>query len=317
MIPTASQLETNWPLDKVTITTRKSILAQWQANEVARRIKAIAPDIRVELLGLSTEGDRRQDVALNTLGGKGVFVKELETVLLANEADIAVHSMKDVPAVLPDGLEIVAMIPRANPLDALVSNHFESLEALPTDAKIGTSSLRRAVQLRRAFPEFRCEPLRGNVDTRLARLDRGDFDAIILACAGLDRLALGHRIRQRIPEDICLPSAGQGAVGIEMKTDRHDLRALLGQLNDTETSQAVNAERAIISVLGATCNQPVAVHCASAEGEHLVLRGFVSDVNGRHCLSARAEGPRGAIDDLVHEVGQSLLADGALELLAQ
>ena len=302
-------------MEKVTITTRKSILAQWQANEVARLIKVAAPEIEVELLGLSTEGDRRQDVALNTLGGKGVFVKELETVLLSDDADIAVHSMKDVPAVLPEGLEIAAMLPRADPRDALVSNHYDSLDQLPVDAKIGTSSLRRSVQLRQAYPGFRCEPLRGNVDTRLARLDQGDFDAIILATAGLDRLALSHRIQQRIPQDVCLPSAGQGAVGIEIKTDRSDLRHLLGNLNDDQTWQSVSAERAIISLLGATCNQPVAVHCALAAADQIVLQGFVSDVNGQNCLKARAEGHHRALNELIKEVGESLLSQGALDLL--
>lgn len=302
-------------MEKVTITTRKSILAQWQANEVARLIKVAAPEIEVELLGLSTEGDRRQDVALNTLGGKGVFVKELETVLLSDDADIAVHSMKDVPAVLPEGLEIAAMLPRADPRDALVSNHYDSLDQLPVDAKIGTSSLRRSVQLRQAYPGFRCEPLRGNVDTRLARLDQGDFDAIILATAGLDRLALSHRIQQRIPQDVCLPSAGQGAVGIEIKTDRSDLRHLLGNLNDDQTWQSVSAERAIISLLGATCNQPVAVHCALEAADQIVLQGFVSDVNGQNCLKARAEGHHRALNELVKEVGESLLSQGALDLL--
>ena len=170
-------------------------------------------------MGLSTEGDRRQDVSLSTLGGKGVFVKELETVLLSGDADIAVHSMKDVPAVLPEGLEIAAVLPRADPRDALVSNSATTLEALPASARIGTSSLRRSVQLKQAFPGFQCEPLRGNVDTRLARLDQGDFDAIILATAGLDRLGLTHRIAERIPSTICLPSAGQGAVGIEIRSD--------------------------------------------------------------------------------------------------
>ena len=303
-------------MKKITITTRKSILAQWQANEVARQIKALSPDTEVEVMGLSTEGDRRQDVSLSTLGGKGVFVKELETVLLSGVADIAVHSMKDVPAVLPEELEIAAVLPRADPRDALVSNSATTLEALPVSARIGTSSLRRSVQLKQAFPGFRCEPLRGNVDTRLARLDQGDFDAIILATAGLDRLGLTHRIAERIPSAICLPSAGQGAVGIEIRSDRPELRDWLGGLNHQATWQAVSAEREIIHQLSATCNQPVAVHFEPLAEDNYRLSAFVSDPEGQSSVVASAENSGDQIEAMIQSVTQSLIDQGARALLA-
>ena len=267
-------------------------------------------------MGLSTEGDRRQDVSLSTLGGKGVFVKELETVLLSGDADIAVHSMKDVPAVLPEGLEIAAVLPRADPRDALVSNSATTLEGLPASARIGTSSLRRSVQLKQAFPEFRCEPLRGNVDTRLARLDQGDFDAIILATAGLDRLGLTHRIAERIPSAICLPSAGQGAVGIEIRSDRPELRDWLGGLNHQATWQAVSAEREIIHQLSATCNQPVAVHFEPISEGNYRLSAFVSDPEGRSSVVASVESSGDQIEAMIQSVTQSLIDQGARALLA-
>jgi hydroxymethylbilane synthase len=292
---------------KITITTRKSILAQWQANEVARQIKALSTDTEVEVMGLSTEGDRRQDVSLSTLGGKGVFVKELETVLLSGDADIAVHSMKDVPAVLPEGLEIAAVLPRADPRDALVSNSATTLEALPASARIGTSSLRRSVQLKQAFPGFRCEPLRGNVDTRLACLDQGDFDAIILAT---------HRIAERIPSTICLPSAGQGAVGIEIRSDRPELRDWLAGLNHQATWQAVSAEREIIHQLSATCNQPVAVHFEPISESNYRLSAFVSDPEGQSSVVASAENSGDDIEAMIQSVTQSLIDQGARALLA-
>lgn len=204
----------------IRLATRKSPLALWQANDVADQIRASFPEVQVEIVGLSTEGDRNRVAALSEIGGKGVFVKELEIALQTGDADFAVHSTKDVPAELPDGLALVALCQRGDPRDAFVANDYGGLADLPPGAKIGSSSLRRCLQLAKAYPQLVFENLRGNVETRLKRLDNGDFQGIILASAGLARLGLGHRITENIPTDICLPSAGQGAVGLEARADR-------------------------------------------------------------------------------------------------
>ncbi len=304
----------------IRLATRKSPLALWQAHDVADQIRANFPDIQVEIVGLSTEGDRNRVAALSEIGGKGVFVKELEIALQTGEADFAVHSTKDVPAELPDGLALVALCQRADPRDAFVANHYSGLEALPPGARIGSSSLRRCLQLAKAYPRLVFENLRGNVDTRLKRLDDGDFQGIILASAGLARLGLGHRITENIPIDICLPSAGQGAVGIEARADRDDLLDVITALNHEATFATVSCERQISYRLGATCNLPVAAFArllGSSARPMVQLDTFVSDLRGEQVLTISG---RDLIDNaraMADRVADELIQKGALALVSE
>ncbi len=305
-------------LKTLRLATRKSPLALWQANDVARKLKKKFPETAIEIVGLSTEGDRNREVSLSTLGGKGVFVKELELALFSGEADFAVHSMKDVPSVLPDGLGLVAMCERADPTDALVSNRFDCLSALPAGARIGSSSLRRCLQLADAFPNLVFENLRGNVETRLKRLDDGDFEGIILATAGLERLELSHRISEKIDVDTCIPSAGQGAVGIEARIDREELRPFSDYLNHVSTHLQVTCERWISQSLGATCNLPVGAHAVigiDEADESLQLSTFVSDLKGDRSLRVSQKAPVDESDQLARQVADRLIDQGALELI--
>ncbi|MGB1421763.1 MAG: hydroxymethylbilane synthase [Pseudomonadales bacterium] len=300
------------------LATRRSPLALWQANDVARRLKLGFPEIEIEIVGLSTEGDRNRAVSLSTLGGKGVFVKELELALLAGQADFAVHSMKDVPSILPDDLGLVAMCERADPTDALVSNRYETLAELPAGARIGSSSLRRCLQLSAAFPNLVFEDLRGNVETRLKRLDDGDFEGIILATAGLERLELSHRISEKIDVGTCIPSAGQGAVGIEARTDREELVPFIHYLNHASTHRQVSCERWISRSLGATCNLPVGAHAEMGVDEgngFLQLSTFVSDLKGDRFLRVSQKAAIDEADQLAHRVADLLIDQGALELI--
>jgi len=305
-------------LKAIRLATRKSPLALWQANHVADRIRAVLPELRVEILGLSTEGDRNRSVSLSKLGGKGVFVKELEIALQSGEADFAVHSMKDVPAKLPDGLSLVAMCERADPRDALIAGDAETLSALPEGAVIGSSSLRRCLQLAEVYPHLRFEAIRGNVETRLKRLDQGDFDAIILATAGLERLGLASRITQRISLSECIPSAGQGAVGLEASVDRPDLKKVAQAINDPQTFLAVSCERRISERLGATCDLPVGAYAAFMGGgpaAEVRLSTFVSDINGDTRLRITDSAPSVEAIDLGDRVASALIEQGALALV--
>lgn len=301
-------------LDHLRIATRESKLAMWQANYVADRIRAAFPDLKVTISGMTTQGDRDKTSPLSQIGGKGVFIKELEQALLDGTAEIAVHSMKDVPGELPDGLEIAAICPREDPRDAFVSNRFENLAALPAGARVGTSSLRRRLQLRSHFPELEFPVLRGNVDTRLRKLDEGEYDAIILATAGLKRLGLGERVRDVIDPGLCIPAAGQGAVGIECVAGNDDVLTILEAVNDDETSLCVCCERMISIGLGATCNLPIAGY-ARFDGDEFIVTGYVADVEGESTIEIERRGARAEATTLASELVASMLEQGGRALV--
>ena len=302
---------------KLTIATRESPLALWQAEYVRSALQAAHPSLPVELLGMTSRGDRLLEVPLAKVGGKGLFVKELETALLEGSADIAVHSMKDVPMEFPAGLGLGVICEREDPSDAFVSNTFNTLDELPAGAVVGTSSLRRECQLRERRPDLRVKFLRGNVNTRLRRLDEGEYDAVILASAGLIRLGFGARIAQRIPVEQSLPAGGQGAVGVELRTADQRVLALLQVLHHEPTAQRVNAERALNQRLQGGCQVPIACYAEHrADTGRLWLRGLVGRPDGS--LILRAEGEAAAQDGqrLGVAVAEQLLAQGAAEILA-
>ena len=300
----------------VVIATRESPLALWQAYFVRDTLLETHPGITVELLGMTSRGDQILDVPLAKVGGKGLFVKELETALLDGRAHIAVHSMKDVPMEFPEGLELAVICEREEPADAFVSNRYENLDALPAGAIVGTSSLRRECQLRANRPDLEVRFLRGNVNTRLRKLDDGEYDAIILACAGLIRLEMGERIRARIPVTDSLPAGGQGAVGIEIRSDDTATRKLLEPLHHGPTAERVLAERALNRRLQGGCEVPIASY-AVHEGDQLWLRGLVGRPDGSHTLRADARGSREDPEALGISVADSLLEAGAAEILAE
>lgn len=299
---------------RIRIATRESKLAMWQAHYVKSALQAAHPQIDVEIIGMTTEGDRNKVSPLSQIGGKGVFVKELEVALLENQADIAVHSMKDVPSILPAGLSIEAICQREDPRDALVCNHYTSLADLPAGSKIGSSSLRRRLQLKHKRPDLDYIELRGNVGTRLERLDNGDFDAIILATAGLIRLGLSERITERIDPLVSIPSAGQGAVGIECRSDDKDVIGLLKAVNHQQTFDEVVCERRVSSGLGATCNLPIAAF-AVLSGENIRLSTYVSDNSGERTIKLNGESPRGDAIMMADRLTQELIGKGANELI--
>ncbi|MFQ2421807.1 hydroxymethylbilane synthase [Aeromonas caviae] len=298
------------------IATRKSPLALWQANFVKDRLEALHPDLQVELVPMSTQGDKILDTPLAKVGGKGLFVKELETAMLEGRADIAVHSMKDVPVEFPDGLGLHTICEREDPRDAFVSNHFNQIDELPQGAVVGTSSLRRQCQLRAARPDLVIRDLRGNVNTRLAKLDAGEYDAIILAAAGLKRLEMAHRIAAFIEPEQSLPANGQGAVGIECRLDDHDLHALLAPLEHPETRIRVLTERAMNRALQGGCQVPIGAY-ALVQGEEVWLRGLVGSPDGARVIRDEIRGPLAEGEALGHTLAQRLLAAGADVILAE
>jgi hydroxymethylbilane synthase len=261
---------------RLVIATRESRLALWQAHHVRDRLLEQYPGCQVELLGMTTTGDQILDRSLNEIGGKGLFTKELEVALAEGRADLAVHSLKDVPMHLPDGFELAAVLRREDPRDAFVSPHHASLAALPAGARVGTSSLRRAAQLAERRPDLVIQPIRGNLDTRLAKLDRGEFDAIVLAAAGLKRLGMAARIREILPPTASLPSPGQGALGIEIVAGRSELRAWLQPLADRRTWIEVSAERAVSRELGGSCRVPLAAYAVVRPDGHLALEALLA-----------------------------------------
>ena len=265
---------------RLRIATRESRLALWQANHVAERLKAQYPGCAVSLVGMTTRGDQIQDRPLSEIGGKGLFTKELELALLDRSAELAVHSLKDVPMELPDAFELACVLERADPRDALVSNHHADLEQMPAGAVVGTSSLRRAAQLRERFPSLRIEPLRGNLDTRLAKLDAGRYDAIVLAAAGLKRLGLAARIRQVMPPDLLLPAPGQGVLGIEIRKDLGEVRDALAFLDHRATLLAVSAERAVSRQLGGNCRTPLGAYAHLLPDGRLRIDALLADEDG-------------------------------------
>jgi hydroxymethylbilane synthase len=301
---------------RLRIATRKSPLALWQAHYVRDRLLQQHAALQVELLTMTTQGDRILDTPLAKVGGKGLFVKELERAMLDGEADIAVHSMKDVPVDFPDGLELAVICEREDPHDALVSNNFVSLEALPEGARVGTSSYRRQCQLRNLRPDLKILDLRGNVGTRLAKLDAGDYDAIVLAAAGLIRLGLVERIRQRLAFATCLPAVGQGAVGVECRRDDRAVRELLACLHHQETACRVRAERAVNHRLQGGCQVPLAAFAELREGG-LWLQGRVGNLDGSTLLRCEQGGDIHDPESLGVAVAENLLAQGADRILAE
>jgi len=302
--------------EKLVIATRASRLALWQARHVQSRLRALYPQCRVELLEMTTRGDQILDRTLSKVGGKGLFVKELETALLDGRADLAVHSLKDVPVELTLPFALTAILERADPHDALVSNVADRLEDLPAGAVVGTSSLRREAQLRTRFPQLAVKPLRGNLDTRLAKLDRGDYAAIVLAAAGLQRLGLADRVRAALPPELSLPAAGQGALGIEIMAARNDLAAWLQPLASPSTTACTQAERAVSRRLGGSCQVPLAAYAVLRE-QDLFLRALVAETDGSRVLRAEAHGSPDAAEALGESVAQALLAQGAGAILAR
>lgn len=296
------------------IATRKSQLAMWQAEYVAALLRRAHTGLEVELVPMLTQGDRIQDRSLAAIGGKGLFIKELEVALEEGRADIAVHSMKDLPSELPAGLTIAAVLERADPRDALLSKAAARLEDLPRGARLGTSSLRRQAQIMAARPDLRIEPLRGNVDTRLRRLDEGAMDAIVLACAGLMRLGLESRITARLDPAICLPAVAQGVIGIECRGADTRTLALLRMLEHGDTRIAMDAERAFAHRLGGSCQSPIAAH-ARLDGGRLILDGLVAEPDGSRLLRDSLAGSVDAPAALGHQLAERILAAGARSLL--
>jgi hydroxymethylbilane synthase len=296
------------------IATRKSPLALWQAEYVRDRLLAAHEGLEVELVTMTTKGDRILDTPLAKIGGKGLFVKELEQGMMAGDADIAVHSMKDVPMELPEGFILPVVCERESPFDAFVSHDHAGIESLPQGAKVGTSSLRRSSQLLHHRPDLEILSLRGNVQTRLSKLDSGEFDAIILASAGLIRLELEDRIREKIAPEFMLPAVGQGAVGIECREGDDRTLSLINCLNDPDTLTRVAAERAFNHRLEGGCQVPIAAF-ALLENDQLWLRGLVASTDGKKVLLAEARGPRQDAEKLGYELAEELLDRGADRIL--
>ena len=297
------------------IATRKSALALWQANHVQSLLREAHTDIGIELVKIVTEGDRILDRPLSEIGGKGLFLKELERAMLNGEADLAVHSMKDVPASMAGGLVLDAVLPRANPYDALVSRNDKLLAELPAGSNIGTSSLRRKSQLLALRPDLVVSDLRGNVDTRLRKLDEGQYDAIILACAGLQRLGLGERITETLQLPDWLPASTQGIIGLQCRQDDALTRALIEPLADADTMVVASAERAVARVLEATCQVPLAVHAVLKNGI-VKLKSLVSSLDGKESVQAAGEAPAAEAVALGEKIAADLLKNGAGKIIS-
>ncbi|PVY76924.1 hydroxymethylbilane synthase [Tamilnaduibacter salinus] len=298
------------------IATRNSALALWQAEHIKAELERLHDHIEVELLGIKTQGDKILDVPLAKIGGKALFVKELENAMLDGRADLAVHSMKDVPMTFPEGLDLVAICERGDPTDAFISNHYDTVDELPEGAVLGTSSMRREAQMRAYRPDLTVRTLRGNVNTRLAKLDAGEYDAIVLASSGLRRLGFEERIRYCLPDTICLPAVGQGALGIECRTDDRELIDLLKPLNHADSSDRVHAERAINKRLDGGCQVPIAAYALLEDDDRLWLRGLVGSVDGQtiHRVEGRIHRHNGV--QLGTELAEDLLSMGADRILA-
>lgn len=297
------------------IATRRSPLALWQARWVARELERHHPELKTELVEMVTSGDRIQDRPLASVGGKGLFLKELEHGLLNGEADIAVHSMKDVTVTLPEGLHIPVLCPREDPRDAFVSNTYASLGEMPAGAVVGTSSLRRQTQIKHRYPHLQVVTLRGNLNTRLAKLDRGDFDAILLAVAGLLRLEMEPRIRQRIDPEVLLPAVGQGVMGIECRIDDSATAERIQCLNNPQSETAVSAERRVNAALDGGCQVPIAAYADALSPQRLRLRALVGTANGGTLLTAEDSDAPEQAEALGTRVGQSLIEQGARRIL--
>ena len=300
---------------RIVIASRESALALWQARYVESKLKALHPGLEVEILGMTTEGDRLAHASLSKVGGKGLFVKELEDALARGKADLAVHSMKDVPMKLPDGFSLAAIMERADPRDAFISLRYRALAELPPGSRVGTSSLRRESQVRSRYPQLRVEPLRGNVPTRLKKLDEGRYEAIILAAAGLKRLGLEERITALLSPEESLPAAGQGALGLECRAARSDIRELLAPLGHAPTALCVTAERAMSGALAGSCNVPLGA-LGEISGGSMRLRGFVGAPDGSRLACGEIEGPAESAVSLGVALAAQLRAKGADAILA-
>ena len=300
----------------IRIATRKSPLALWQAEEVSRQLKLLYPDLKIELIKILSKGDKFLDAPLAKVGGKGLFVKELEQSMLDGESDIAVHSMKDVPMVFPEGLHLPVIMEREDPTDAFVSNNYNSLEDLPENARIGSSSLRRQLQIKEVMPKVQMLNLRGNVNSRLQKLDNGDYDAIILATAGLLRLEFDERIKVRITPEQSLPSVGQGAVGIECRIGDEKIESLIAPLNHVDTHIRLSAERAMNNRLNGGCQVPIAGFSVLEKNE-IYLRGLVGRPDGSEVVRGEIRGPSQNAEALGRQLAEQLLNDGADVILRE
>lgn len=299
------------------IATRRSPLALWQAEHIKAKLLTLQPDLTIELVPIVTQGDKILHINLAKIGGKGLFVKELEQALLTNKADLAVHSMKDVPVQFPEGLTLAVVDQRENPTDALVSRKSDVAQTFTAGAVIGTSSLRRQCQILAHYPDCTIKNLRGNVQTRLSKLDNGEYDAIILASAGLIRSELDHRITHEFSVEDMLPGCGQGALGIEYREDDDRVAALVKALIDPDTQHCVSAERAMNRRLGASCQVPIASHAIKTSTNEVWLRGLVACPQTNHCHRAEARGGLDQLESMGTQVAEALLAQGADQVLAQ
>ncbi|MDO8334513.1 MAG: hydroxymethylbilane synthase [Nitrosomonas sp.] len=300
---------------KIVIASRESLLAMWQAKFIQKCLGELYPQTEISILGMTTRGDQILDQSLSKIGGKGLFIKELEQALEDGRADIAVHSMKDMPMNVPEGFKLAAITEREDPRDAFVSNQYTSLQELPEGSVVGTSSLRRESQLRAQFPHLKVQPLRGNVQTRLRKLDEGQYAAIILAAAGLKRLGLSDRITALLDPEQSLPAVGQGALGIECRADRDDLVQLLQPLHHMKTAYCVEAERSMSRVLGGSCQVPLGAFAEIVDGT-LQLRGFVAQPDGTRIVSDALNGKPETGIKMGQELAEKLIKQGADEILA-
>ena len=298
------------------IATRTSALALWQAEHIKAELERLHDNVEVELVGIKTQGDKILDVPLAKIGGKALFVKELEEAMLDGRADLAVHSMKDVPMAFPEGLGLVAICEREDPTDAFISNDYNTVDDLPQGAVVGTASMRRESQLRNYRPDLDIRTLRGNVNTRLAKLDAGDYQAIVLASSGLKRLGFHDRIRYTLPDDLSLPAVGQGALGIECRLDDQELIDLLAPLNHRDSWDRVSAERALNKRLEGGCQVPIAAYALLEDEDTLWLRGLVGRVNGEEILRVEGRCARAEGETLGRELAEDLLRMGADRILA-
>ena len=301
--------------ERLVIASRESALAMWQAKHIQSHLQVLYPTCDVQILGMTTTGDQILDIPLAKVGGKGLFVKELEAALEDGRADLAVHSMKDVPMNLPEGFTMAATGEREDPRDAFVSNNYASLEDLPHGSVVGTSSLRRQSQLQARLPHLKVESLRGNLQTRLRKLDEGQYSAIILAAAGLIRLGLGARIRDTISPELSIPAVGQGALGIEIKASRIDLLEILAPLNHLDTQLCVEAERGMSRALAGSCTVPLGAF-ATKKDNIMSITGFVASVDGKQMLRETITGPAEAAEALGQALAEALVAKGAGAILA-
>ena len=301
-------------MQKLVIASRESVLAMWQAKHIQSRLQQLYPEMEISILGMTTQGDQILDKTLSKIGGKGLFVKELEQALLDGRADLAVHSIKDVPMQLPEAFALTVITEREDPSDAFVSNLYQSLAEMPAGAVVGTSSLRREAQVRARYPQLEVKPLRGNVQTRLRKLDEGQYDAILLATSGLKRLELEDRIRTTLVPQESLPAAGQGALGIETLANALEIQALLAPLNDAQTAACVTAERALARALNGSCQVPLAAYATEEDGV-LTLNGLVAHPDGSVVLTAQAQAPVAYADGLGRAVAKKLADDGAHALI--